>query len=172
MFDRVEMADARQRCYGKHHREEQNRLILSHDRILHYIPSSGMALAPTASLGDLTHATGLAPSTSAQVPPELDQILTHFSSNRTVLGYVVLSRSQPVSIIRQSGAIFEGEQGRKYASVIGRMVESAQTGLDEVAGVNGSDSVRIDILSLKKVGDSNYFTAGCHQVYENKNKTP
>lgn len=37
-----------------------------------------------------------------------------------------------MSIIRHSGVIFEGEQGRKYASMIGRIVENVQGGLEEV----------------------------------------
>jgi len=47
-------------------------------------------------------------------------------SHRSVLGYILLSRGQPVSIIRHSGVIFDGEQGQKYASAIGRIVESVR----------------------------------------------
>ncbi|KZT20228.1 hypothetical protein NEOLEDRAFT_1076146, partial [Neolentinus lepideus HHB14362 ss-1] len=61
--------------------------------------------------------------------PELEQTLALLSSHRSVLGYMLLSRSQPVSIIRHSGVVFEGEQGRKYAQAIGRIVESVQAGL-------------------------------------------
>lgn len=64
--------------------------------------------------------------------PELEQTLSMLSSHRSVLGYLLLSRGHPVSIIRHSGVIFEGEHGRKYAGVIGRIVESVQTGLEEV----------------------------------------
>lgn len=53
---------------------------------------------------------------------------------------MLVSRGQPVSIIRHSGVIFDGEQGRKYASVIGRIVESVQAGLDEVS-TSDSDTV-------------------------------
>lgn len=45
---------------------------------------------------------------------------------------MLVSRGHPVSIIRQSGVVFEGEQGRRYASAIGRIVESVQAGLEEV----------------------------------------
>ncbi|KIM75571.1 hypothetical protein PILCRDRAFT_98889 [Piloderma croceum F 1598] len=65
------------------------------------------------------------------MPAELEQTLALLSSHRSVLGYMLLSRGQPVSIIRHSGVIFEGEQGRKYASMIGRIVESVQGGLEE-----------------------------------------
>ena len=47
---------------------------------------------------------------------------------------MLLSRGHPVSIIRHSGVIFEGEQGRRYASAVGKMVESVQSGLEEAAG--------------------------------------
>lgn len=55
------------------------------------------------------------------------------SSHRSVLGYILLTRSHPITIIRHSGVVFEGEQGRKYASAVGRIVESVQRGLEEVS---------------------------------------
>lgn len=76
-------------------------------------------------------------SGSASAPvmlQDLEQTLSLLSSHRSVLGYILLSRGQPVSIIRHSGVIFEGEQGKKYASAIGKIVESVQTGLEEVHG--------------------------------------
>lgn len=72
---------------------------------------------------------------------ELEQTLALLSSHRSVLGYLLLSRGDQVSIIRHSGVIFEGEQGKKYASVIGKMVESVQAGLEEVSG-SENDGVR------------------------------
>lgn len=39
-----------------------------------------------------------------------------------------------MTIIRHSGVVFEGEQGRKYASAIARIVHSVQTGLEDVSG--------------------------------------
>ncbi|EPQ53817.1 hypothetical protein GLOTRDRAFT_45417, partial [Gloeophyllum trabeum ATCC 11539] len=64
-------------------------------------------------------------------PPELEQTLTLLSSHRSVLGYMLLSRGHPVSIIRHAGVVFEGEQGRKYAHAVARIVESVQQGLVE-----------------------------------------
>jgi len=75
------------------------------------------------------------------MPPELEQTLALLSSHRSVLGYLLLSRGDQVSIIRHSGVVFEGEQGKKYASVIGKMVESVQAGLEEVSG-SENDGVR------------------------------
>ncbi|EMD34585.1 hypothetical protein CERSUDRAFT_54587 [Gelatoporia subvermispora B] len=64
-------------------------------------------------------------------PPELEQTLTMLTSHRTVLGYMLLSRSHPITIIRHSGVVFEGDQGKKYAGAVGRIVQSVQTGLEE-----------------------------------------
>lgn len=81
--------------------------------------------------------------------PELEQTLALLSSHRSVLGYILISRSPPgphhaPSIIRSSGVIFEGEQGKKYASVIARIVQSVQSGLEEVQG--DADPVRLILL--------------------------
>ena len=82
--------------------------------------------------------------TATNVPlpsSELEQTLTTLTSNRAVLGYVLLSRGQPATIIRHSGVIFDGEQGKKYAGVISRAVEGVQAGLDELSDSPG-DGVR------------------------------
>lgn len=71
-------------------------------------------------------------SQQVTAPPELEQTLQMLSSHRTVLGVLVLSRASPPAIIRQSGVVFEGEQGRKYAKAVGRIVEACKVGLDEV----------------------------------------
>jgi dynein light chain roadblock-type len=82
---------------------------------------------------------------------ELEQTLALLSSHRSVLGYLLLSRGDQVSIIRHSGVVFEGEQGRKYASVIGKMVESVQAGLEEVSG-SENDGVRNNyMISVARV---------------------
>ena len=81
-------------------------------------------------------------STNAPLPSlELEQTLILLTSNRSVLGYVLLSRGQPATIIRHSGVIFDGEQGKKYAGVISRVVEGVQTGLDELSGEVETDRV-------------------------------
>ncbi|KAF8056529.1 hypothetical protein FPV67DRAFT_1431135 [Lyophyllum atratum] len=83
--------------------------------------------------------------------PELESTLAMLSSHRSVLGYMLVSRGHPVSIIRHSGVIFEGEQGRKYAAVIGRIVESVQGGLEEVhAGETDGDEVRFMRIRTKR----------------------
>ncbi|EGN92549.1 hypothetical protein SERLA73DRAFT_190885 [Serpula lacrymans var. lacrymans S7.3] len=85
------------------------------------------------------------------MPPELEQTLSLLSSHRSVLGYLLLSRGHPVCIIRYSGVIFEGEQGKKYASAISKIVESVQAGLEEVNGPdNDGDEVRFMRIRTKR----------------------
>ncbi|KAI0752236.1 hypothetical protein BC629DRAFT_1297199 [Irpex lacteus] len=63
--------------------------------------------------------------------PELEQTLVSLTSHRSVLGYMLLSRGQPATMIRHSGVIFEGEKGKKYANAISRIVDSVQAGLED-----------------------------------------
>ena len=82
----------------------------------------------------LSQAASASASTSAvPIPPELEQTLGPLTSHRSVLGYLILSRGQPVSIIRHSGVVFEGEHGRRYATAIGKMIEGVQSALEEVS---------------------------------------
>ena len=101
---------------------------------------------PAFALSQPADTQNVAASVSgAHIPAEFEQTLTLLTSHRSVLGYLLLSRSQPVTIIRHSGVVFEGEQGRKYAQAVGRIVESVQTGLEEVAG-DSNDAVRAPSL--------------------------
>lgn len=59
------------------------------------------------------------------------------SAHRSVLGYMLINRGHHPSIIRHSGVVFDGEQGRRYAAVIARIVENVQSGLEEVRGDDG-----------------------------------
>ncbi|KAF8902391.1 hypothetical protein CPB84DRAFT_1678823 [Gymnopilus junonius] len=79
--------------------------------------------------------------------PELEQTLSLLSSHRSVLGYMLITRGPHPSIIRHSGVIFEGEQGKRYAAVVARIVESVQAGLEEVRaddGLSGAAGVEAD----------------------------
>lgn len=104
-----------------------------------HLPLQAMNGAPptpsTSAMFSLSQAVTTSTSTSTiPTPPELEQTLALLSGHRSVLGYLLVSRGHPVSIIRHSGVVFEGEQGRKYATAIGRMVESVQGALEEVSG--------------------------------------
>ena len=86
--------------------------------------------------------------------PELEQTLSMLSSHRSVLGYMLVTRGHHPSIIRHSGVVFEGEQGKRYAAVVARIVESVQAGLEEVriddgltaAATGETDVVRVWFL--------------------------
>ncbi len=79
------------------------------------------------------HGASISPQQVAS-PPELEQTLQMLSSHRTVLGVLVLSRASPPQIIRHSGVVFDGENGRKYAKAVGRIVEACKVGLEEIDG--------------------------------------
>ncbi|KAI0058509.1 hypothetical protein BV25DRAFT_1919213 [Artomyces pyxidatus] len=97
-------------------------------------------------------ATATSTTTSTiPTPPELEQTLALLSAHRSVLGYLLLSRGHPVSIIRHSGVVFEGEQGKKYATAIGKMVEGVQGALEEVSGeVLEGDDIRFMRIRTKR----------------------
>ncbi|KAF5369277.1 hypothetical protein D9758_002616 [Tetrapyrgos nigripes] len=107
---------------------------------------------PTSSNANPTTSSNPASSANAVgMSPELEQTLSMLSSHRSVLGYMLLSRGHPVSIIRHSGVVFDGEHGRKYAAVIARIVESVQTGLEELNGGEGDgDDVRFLRIRTKR----------------------
>lgn len=102
-------------------------------------PSTSDASAPASQ------APSLSPS------PEMEQVLASLTSHRSVLGYMLVSRGQPVTIIRHSGVVFEGEQGRRYAHAVARIVESVQTGLEEVGSAAG-DTVSRPARSSRAFG--------------------
>lgn len=103
-------------------------------------------------------------ATALPTPPELEQTLALLSSHRSVLGYLLLSRDvadvEPTSsmkephmfgIIRHSGVVFEGEQGRRYANAVGRIVASTQAALEEVSEEkNEGDEIRFMRIRTKR----------------------
>lgn len=68
---------------------------------------------------------------------ELEQTLAMLSSHRSVLGYLLITRGHQPSIIRHSGVVFEGEQGKRYAAAVARIVESVKQGLQDVRAGDG-----------------------------------
>lgn len=74
------------------------------------------------------------------------------SSHKSVLGYLLLTRSSSVggvSIVRQSGTIFEGESGKRYATSISKMVESVQSALDEIGGEDSAVHDEVRFLRIR-----------------------
>ncbi|KAH6905280.1 hypothetical protein BKA70DRAFT_1387078 [Coprinopsis sp. MPI-PUGE-AT-0042] len=105
-------------------------------RIVAPNPPRSSFIAPGTSSQPSATTTPPATTTSSSaspLPPDLEQKLSLLSSHRSVLGYLLIARAQHhPSIIRHSGVVFEGEQGRKYAAVVARIVQSVQSGLDEL----------------------------------------
>lgn len=91
---------------------------------------------------------GTSTANASTLAPEMEQILTSLTSYRSVLGYMLLSRGHPATLIRHSGVVFEGEQGRRYAHAVSRIVDAAQDGLDEVAaeGDTVSDCFLLNVI--------------------------
>ena len=90
-------------------------------------------------------APSAAEDSAAFVSSSLDDTLSSLTANKNVLGYLLLTRSSepgPVGIIRMSGAIFDGDKGKKYASVVSRMVQAVQGGLDDVQVEDEHDDLR------------------------------
>ena len=102
-----------------------------------------MSLKDASTKFSISNTEGTTPNivSSHPLPPELEQTFSLLTSHRSVLGYLLLTRGPQVAIIRHSGVVFEGDQGKKYAHAVERIVESVATGLEEVAGESG-DVVR------------------------------
>ncbi|EIW78762.1 hypothetical protein CONPUDRAFT_166692 [Coniophora puteana RWD-64-598 SS2] len=111
-----------------------------------------MAVASTsATYGNASTSSVPATSAAPALPSDLEQTLSVLSAHRTVLGYILLSRGDHLSIIRHSGVIFDGENGRKYASVIGKMVEVVQSGLHEISeSEDDGDTIRFMRIRTKR----------------------
>ncbi|ESK95235.1 dynein light chain roadblock-type 2 [Moniliophthora roreri MCA 2997] len=110
--------------------------------------SLSTAPARTSTVSQPNAASSSSAASVQGMSPELEQTLTLLSSHRSVLGYMLLSRGHPVSIIRHSGVVFEGEKGKKYASAIGKIVESVQSGLEEIHG-GESDGDDVKFLRIR-----------------------
>lgn len=87
-----------------------------------------------------------APASIVPAPLEVEQTIARLSAHKTVRGVMICSREGP--IIRQSGSVFEGEQGKKYAAVVKKMVDACKTGLDEVN--DAGDELKFMRIRTKK----------------------
>ncbi|CAE6404524.1 unnamed protein product [Rhizoctonia solani] len=101
------------------------------------MPSIGTSTAPpTPQVNGVAPATNGAPgpvatstTTPSNVPPEIEYTLSRLSGHRNVRGVLVLARQG--AIIRYSGVAFEGEQGRKYAAAVKKIVDCCRTNIEE-----------------------------------------
>lgn len=95
--------------------------------------------------------------------PEVEETIERLSSHKNVRGVMVCSREGP--IIRHTGATFEGEQGKKYAGVVKKIVDCVVNGLEEVGGTSGGErtggtqSVSV-LVSLCRAVVTNVSTVG------------
>ena len=67
-----------------------------------------------------------------------------------------------MTIIRHSGVVFEGDQGRKYASVISGIVQNVQAGLEEVSG---GQEEGVSVVYLGYAGYWIEFCSRCTRSY-------
>ncbi|GBE89291.1 hypothetical protein SCP_1502990 [Sparassis crispa] len=113
--------------------------------------SKGITVSSHPSFSPQPTTSATVASAASITTPELEQTLTMLTSHRSVLGYMLLSRSHPVTMIRHSGVVFEGEQGKRYASAISRIVESVHSGLAEVTeGQSEPDDMRFMRIRTKR----------------------
>ncbi|KAJ1310772.1 hypothetical protein OPQ81_009293 [Rhizoctonia solani] len=100
------------------------------------MPSIGTSTAPPepqangASPVNDTPAPVPASNTSPNVPPEIEYTLSRLSGHKNVRGVLLLASQG--AIIRHTGVAFEGEQGRKYAIAVKKIVDCCSTNLEEV----------------------------------------
>jgi dynein light chain roadblock-type len=60
-----------------------------------------------------------APNGTSHVPPEIEATLSRLSAYRNVRGVMILARgSSGAGIVQSTGAVFEGESGRRYAGAL------------------------------------------------------
>jgi dynein light chain roadblock-type len=91
------------------------------------------------------------------MPAELEQTLALMTAHRSVLGYLLITRGAHPRMIRHSGIVFDGEQGKKYAAVVARIVETVQAGLEEIQGddavgeTDDADLVRDSIVHWQSI---------------------
>ncbi|KAG8740390.1 hypothetical protein FRC12_016018 [Ceratobasidium sp. 428] len=108
------------------------------------IPRVNGVTPPTAHVNGIQ--TTQSSSAPTNVPPEVEHTLSRLSTHRNVRGILILARQG--SIIRYTGAAFEGEQGRKYAAVVKKIVDCCHAGLEDV-GEEG-DELKFMRMRTKK----------------------
>ena len=66
-----------------------------------------------------------------------------------MLGYLLIAREIQASIIRQSGVVLEGEQGKRHEVFIAEIVDSVQSGLGEVGRDDSVPASGVNSVSEK-----------------------
>lgn len=70
------------------------------------------------------------PNYDPPTPPEVEQALARLASYRNVSGVMILVR-EPLGIVKSSGAVFEGEAGKRYAKAVESIVGATARGIAE-----------------------------------------
>jgi dynein light chain roadblock-type len=83
-------------------------------------------------------------SSTTSAPVEVEATIARLSAHRNVRGVMILSREGP--IIRNSGAVFDGEAGKKYALVVKKIVDSCRAGIEEIG--DGVSRYGLDIVAI------------------------
>jgi len=104
-------------------------------------------IMPSQDAATMT-SVGVGTSTSPTInpPPEVEQTIARLSAHKTVRGVMICSRDGP--IIRQSGSIFEGESGKKYAAAVKKIIDVCKAGLEEVN--DAGDELKFMRIRTKK----------------------
>lgn len=79
---------------------------------------------------------------------------------------MLVTRGHHPSIIRHSGVVFDGEQGKKYAAVVARIVESVQAGLEEVRVDDGLTAAATGETDVVRVSDA-WLVVATRELYSN-----
>ena len=70
------------------------------------------------------------------VPPEIEATLSRLSAYRNVRGVMILSRSSSTGssggLLQSTGSVFEGEDGKRYATVVEKLVATVGSAVGEV----------------------------------------
>ncbi|KLT42188.1 hypothetical protein CC85DRAFT_246253 [Cutaneotrichosporon oleaginosum] len=80
---------------------------------------------------------------NGHVPPEIEATLSRLSAYRNVRGVMILARGAGCGIVQSSGAVFEGDSGRRYAGALEGVVAAT-------AGAVGADELRLMRIRTKR----------------------
>ncbi|WOO84923.1 Dynein light chain roadblock-type 2 [Vanrija pseudolonga] len=87
----------------------------------------------------------------APPPPEIESTLSRLSAYRNVRGVMVLARSSGApgsgGIVQSTGAVFEGESGRRYAGSLEAVVNATA---GAVATVDEGDELKLMRIRTKR----------------------
>ncbi|GMK54233.1 hypothetical protein CspeluHIS016_0108190 [Cutaneotrichosporon spelunceum] len=84
------------------------------------------------------------------LPPEIEATLARLSAYRAVRGVMILARAAGGAgggIVQSTGAVFDGDSGRRYAGAVERVVAATTSA---VATVEEGDQLRLMRIRTKR----------------------